>query len=293
MATKHTKSMQTFQEKYNLSFQNFFTIGSNPKIEKNNKIEEIPTACLMLMNTPKACPAAGSCRSVCLMTSGNPIYLDGKMKCRLRRNNAFMQDYQMFLRYLVINCYRHYLKNRNASKVAFRLNGVSDYPFESISVQLTQEDTDYIQKAFNIYIEPIRYGSVIEAVQKGLNLDNNQVLRNNVQFYDYTKRIDRDFKKAKELNYHLTLSHGSKFDTFKKALELSLNYAAAFNLKKSQELPKTFNYQGKELTVIDGDITDCRFLDIDNKTHIVGLRFKIVENKDNAKKLEFCIDTRS
>ena len=111
MATKHTESMKAFQNKYNLSFQNFFTF-TNPKIEKNNKIEEIPTACLMLMNTPKACPAAGSCRSVCLITSGNPIYKDGKMKCRLRRNNAFMQDYQMFLRYLVINCFRHYFKNK-------------------------------------------------------------------------------------------------------------------------------------------------------------------------------------
>ena len=290
MSTKHTASMKAFQTKHNLSFQNFFTF-TNPKIEKNNKIEEIPTACLMLMNTAKACPAAGSCRSVCLITSGNKIYFENKMKCRLRRNNAFMNDYQMFLRYLVINCFRHYFKNKNASKVAFRLNGVSDYPFESISVELTQEDTDYIQKAFNIYIEPIRYGSVIEAVQKGLNLDNNQVLRNFVQFYDYTKRVDRRFDIAKKLNYHLTLSHGSKFDTFKKALELSLNYAAAFNLKKSQELPKTFNYQGKELTVIDGDITDCRFLDINTDTHIVGLRFKIVENKDNAKKLEFCIDS--
>ena len=205
-----------------------------------------------------------------------------------------MNDYQMFLRYLVINCYRHYFKSKNASKVAFRLNGVSDYPFESISVQLTQEDTDYIQKAFNIYIEPIRYGSVIEAVQKGLDLDRNQVLKNFAQFYDYTKRIDRDFKKAKnELNYHLTLSHGSKFNTFSKAIEEGLNYAAAFNLKKSQPLPKTFNYQGRDLIVIDGDVSDCRFLDINTDTHIVGLRFKIVANKNNAEKLKFCIDTKS
>jgi len=290
MSTKHTESMKAFQNKHNLSFQNFFTF-TNPKIEKNNKIEEIPTACLMLMNTPKACPAAGSCRSVCLITSGNKIYFENKMKCRLRRNNAFMTDYQMFLRYLVINCFRHYFKNKASKLVSFRMNGVSDYPWESISVQLTQEDTDYIQKAFNIYIEPIRYGSVIEAVQKGLDLDRNQVLKNFVQFYDYSKRIDRDFKKAKELNYHITLSHGSKFDTFKKALELNLNYAAAFNLKKSQELPKTFTYQGRELSVVDGDVSDCRFLDIDTSTHIVGLRFKIVENKDNAKKLEFCIDS--
>ena len=39
MTTKHTESMKAFQKKYNLSFQNFFTIGSNPKIEKNNKID--------------------------------------------------------------------------------------------------------------------------------------------------------------------------------------------------------------------------------------------------------------
>ena len=289
MSVRHTASMQAFQAKHNLSFSNFFTIGSNPKIEKNTKISNIPTACLMLYNTPKACPAAGSCRSVCLMTAGNPAYLNNKIKCRIRRNNAFMTDYQMFLRYLVINCFRFYFKNKASKLVSFRLNGVSDYKFESISVKLTKEDCDYILKAFNIYIEPIRYGSVIEAVQKGLCLDNNQVLRNFVQFYDYSKRIDRDFKKAKKLNYHLTLSHGSKFDTFSKALELGLNYAAAFNLNKYQELPKTINYKGRDLIVIDGDITDCRFLDINSDTHIVGLRFKIVVNKDNQDKLAFCI----
>ena len=257
---------------------------------KNEKVSEIPTAILMLMNTPKACPSAGSCREVCLITSGNPIYLDNKIKCRIRRNNAFMSDYSIFLRYLVVNCFRHYAKHRDADKVGFRLNGVSDYAWEDFSVKLTAEDTDYIKKAFNIYIEPIRYGSVIEAVQKAIDLNNNELLKNSVQFYDYTKRIDRNFDKCKnELNYHLTLSHGSKHDTFKKALELGLNYAAAFNLKKSQELPKQFTYKGIKLNVIDGDITDYRPLDNNNKTNIVGLHFKIVVNKDNAKKLDFCI----
>ena len=288
MSTKHTKTFKAFQDKHNLSYQNFFTF-TNPKVLKNEKISEIPTAILMLMNTPKACPAAGSCREVCLITSGNPIYLDNKIKCRIRRNNAFINDYSIFLRYLVVNCFRHYSKNRTAEKVGFRLNGVSDYAFEDLSVKLTSEDTDYIQKAFNIYIEPIRYGSVIEAVQKAIDLNDNKLLRNSVQFYDYTKRIDRNFSKAKALNYHLTLSHGSKYDTFSKALELGLNYAAAFNLKKSQELPEKFTYKGINLNVIDGDITDFRPLDNNNKTNIVGLHFKIVVNKDNAKKLEFCI----
>ena len=289
MSTKHTETFKAFQNKHNLSYQNFFTF-TNPKVLKNEKVSEIPTAILMLMNTPKACPSAGSCRSVCLITSGNPIYLDNKIKCRIRRNNAFMSDYSTFLRYLVVNCFRHYAKHRGTDKVGYRLNGVSDYAWEDLSVKLTQEDTDYIKKAFNIYIEPIRYGSVIEAVQKAIDLNDNKLIRNSVQFYDYTKRIDRNFDKCKnELNYHLTLSHGSKHDTFKKALELGLNYAAAFNLKKSQDLPKQFTYKGIKLNVIDGDITDFRPLDNNNKTNIVGLHFKIVVNKDNAKKLDFCI----
>ena len=288
MSTKHTQTFKNFQTKHNLSYSNFFTF-TNPKVLKNEKISEIPTAILMLMNTPKACPSAGSCRSVCLITSGNPIYLDNKIKCRIRRNNAFMSDYSIFLRYLVVNCFRHYAKNRTADKVGFRLNGVSDYAWEDFSVKLTAEDTDYIKKAFNIYIEPIRYGSVIEAVQKAIDLNNNELLKNKVQYYDYSKRIDRDFKKIKALNYHITLSHGSKEDTFSKALELGLNYACAFNLKKSQNLPKNFTYKGIKLNVIDGDLTDYRPLDNNTKTNIVGLHFKIVVNKDNAKKLNFCI----
>ena len=96
-------------------------------------------------------------------------------------------------------------------------------------------------------------------------------------------------EKIKALNYHITLSHGSKEDTFSKALELGLNYAAAFNLKKSQNLPTTFKYRGKSYKVTDGDITDARFMDDNKTTNIIGLRFKIVVNKDNANKLAFCI----
>ena len=288
MATKHTDDMKNFSKKHNLTYSNFFTF-TNPKVEKNTKISNVPTAILMLLNTAKACPAAGSCRKVCLITSGNPVYKENKMKCRLRRNNAFMTDYSMFLRYLVINSFMHYSKNRNFETIGYRFNGISDYKWESIAVKLEKSDSDYILKAFNIYIEPIRYNNIIECIQSGLDLTLNQSTSKKIQCYDYSKRIDRDWQVAKKLNYHLTLSHGSKFDTFTKSLELGLNYAAAFNLKKTQELPKKFTYRGKELTVIDGDITDARFTDINTDTHIIGLRFKIVENKNNQDKLAFCI----
>ena len=288
MATKYTVDMKNFSKKHNLTYSNFFTF-TNPKVEKNTKISNVPTAILMLLNTAKACPAAGSCRKVCLITSGNPVYKENKLKCRIRRNNAFMTDYSMFLRYLVINSFMHYSKNRSFETIGYRFNGISDYKWESIAVKLEKSDTDYILKAFNIYIEPIRYNNIIECIQSGLDLTLNQSTSKKIQCYDYTKRIDRDWKLAKKLNYHLTLSHGSKFDTFTKSLELGLNYAAAFNLKKTQELPKKFTYKGKQLTVIDGDITDARFTDINTDTHIIGLRFKIVENKNNQDKLAFCI----
>ena len=288
MATKYTVDMKNFSKRHNLTYSNFFTF-TNPKVEKNTKISNVPTAILMLLNTAKACPAAGSCRKVCLITSGNPVYKENKMKCRLRRNNAFMNDYSMFLRYLVINSFMHYSKNRNFETIGYRFYGISDYKWESIAVKLEKSDSDYILKAFNIYFEPIRYNNVIECIQSGLDLTLNQSTSKKIQCYDYTKRIDRDWKLAKKLNYHLTLSHGSKFDTFTKSLELGLNYAAAFNLKKTQELPKKFTYKGKQLTVIDGDITDARFTDINTDTHIIGLRFKIVENKNNQDKLAFCI----
>ena len=89
-----------------------------------------------------------------------------------------------------------------ADKVGFRLNGVSDYAWEDFSVKLTKEDITILKRHL-IFILNIRYGSVIEAVQKAIDLNNNELLKNSVQFYDYTKRIDRNFSKAKALNYHI------------------------------------------------------------------------------------------
>ena len=50
MATKHTDDMKNFSKKHNLTYSNFFTF-TNPKVEKNTKISNVPTAILMLLNT--------------------------------------------------------------------------------------------------------------------------------------------------------------------------------------------------------------------------------------------------
>ena len=90
-----------------------------------------------------------------------------------------------------------------------------------------------------------------------------------IKFYDYTKDATR-FDKELPKNYHLTFSRSEKNDDdVKKLLKLGVNVAVVFN-----KLPET--YQGKK--VINGDITDLRFLDKQNV--IVGLSAKGFGKKD-------------
>ena len=93
-----------------------------------------------------------------------------------------------------------------------------------------------------------------------------------VQFYDYTKIPTRKIAHIK--NYHLTWSYS----------EANIKYAAWFEKIKhniavvfrTKDLPITF--KGKK--VIDGDLTDMRFLDESNV--IIGLKAKGKARKDTS-----------
>jgi len=284
-----SKDLREFRTKWNLNSTNTFTLTS-PKVMKNLTVSNAPTLVLYLLPTSKACPAAGTCRKICLNTAGNPVYLDNKLKCRKRRNDAFMQDFNLFLRNLVLETIRFYSKNRDYKKLGLRLNGTSDYSWENVPVTITSNDSDYLLKQFNVYIKPIRYSSILEAILKGLDTKLNQSINTKLIAYDYTKRIDRDWEKCRnKLNYHLTLSHGSKFDTLTKALELKLNYAAAFDLKKSQEFPEYIEINGRKIYIFDADKTDFRPLDSNDKTYIAGLRMKRTPNQTKEDRKQFCI----
>jgi hypothetical protein len=284
-----SKDLREFRNKWNLKTNNTFTLTS-PKVMKNLTVSNAPTLVLYLLPTSKACPAAGTCRKICLNTAGNPVYLDNKLKCRKRRNDAFMQDFNLFLRNLVLETMRFYSKNRDYSKLGLRLNGTSDYAWENVPVTITSNDSDYLLKQFNVYIKPIRYTSILEAILKGLDTKLNQSINTKLIAYDYTKRIDRDWEKCRnKLNYHLTLSHGSKFDTLTKALELKLNYAAAFDLKKSELFPEYIELKGKKIYIFDADKTDFRPLDNNDKTYIAGLRMKRTPNQTKEDRKQFCL----
>lgn len=96
-----------------------------------------------------------------------------------------------------------------------------------------------------------------------------------VQFYDYTKH-PRAYERIRA-NYSLTFSwSGENLSECVDALSHGLNVAVPFNVKKGQPLPASWN----GYRVVDGDISDLRFLD--ETGVIVGLRVKSVNSKRKA-----------
>ena len=89
-----------------------------------------------------------------------------------------------------------------------------------------------------------------------------------VQFYDYTKRLDREDMPA---NYTLTVSATERWNTNVTHVRRAVrdhNVAVIFDTPRTQDLPET--HAG--ILVVDGDKSDLRFNDPDGV--IVGLRAK-------------------
>ena len=120
-------------------------------------------------------------------------------------------------------------------------------------------------------------------------------------FYDYTK-IKRNWAECRRIGYHLTASFDGWQNTAnlaicRDALKNGVNVAAAFNLKKGQDLPTLAEVStivgGNSLTflpVCDGDLTDFRPSD-PTGGHIIGLRFKLPHGiaYTDAEKSAFCM----
>ena len=286
-----SKDLKEFRTKWNLKSNNTFTYTS-PKILKNEKVLNIPTVVLYLKPTLKACPAAGSCRSMCLNLAGNPAYLNNKLRCRSRRDLAFRTNENLFLRNLVLELFRFYSKNRSFKTLGCRLNGVSDHNWLEIPVTITSEDTLYISNKFNIWVESKTYSNIFELVRDSKDIKaplKKFSVSNKLKFYDYSKRVDLDFNLAKKLEYHLTLSAGSLYDTLGTAIKYKLNYAGVLNVKKNALMPSYIKINGINFPVIDGDITDWRIGDNNDTTNIVGLRVKRTPNQTEEMRKAFCI----
>lgn len=196
----------------------------------------------------EVCPkASAGCKAACLYSAGR-----GKMhsvsSSRINRTRWFFEDRDSFMAILVKDIKKIVRKAKREKKMpAIRLNGTSDIAFEKIRVTVD-----------------------------GVSYRNLMLAFPDVQFYDYTKILNR--KAALHLpNYHLTFSLAEdNDDDAEKALKQGYNVAVVMDLKPKDKKPATWN----RIPVVDGDQSDIRFWD--GSGNIVALTAKGDARKDTS-----------
>jgi hypothetical protein len=224
--------------------------------------------------------------------------MTNKQAARIRRTLAFSADKQRFARLLVCTILDKVNKNSGAP-IALRLNGTSDIAWENVDFMVDAEFSTFCRRKFGHEL-PIGRRNIFELFNC-LMADNPSL---SVKFYDYTK-IKRNWAECRRLGYHLTFSfdgweNAANVKLCRDALQNGINVAAAFNLKRGQQLPPfadatafnllpTDQQTGRLLPVYDGDLSDFR--PFDPTGWIVGLRFKLPHgiSYTDADKKAFCI----
>jgi hypothetical protein len=273
-------------------------LSTNPKTEKSHVQTYILHLSPADTSGVNVCAGAGNCKKICLHFAGNPVYMTNKQAARIRRTLAFSADKQRFARLLVCAILDKVNKNSGAP-IALRLNGTSDIAWENVDFTVDAEFSTFCRRKFGHEL-PIGKRNIFELFNC-LMADNPGL---SVKFYDYTK-IKRNWAECKRLGYHLTFSfdgweNAANVKLCRDALRNGINVAAAFNLKRGQQLPPfvdatafnlllTDQQTGRLLPVYDGDLSDFRPLDPTG--WIVGLRFKLPHgiSYTNADKQAFCI----
>lgn len=277
--------LATIAKQYKISYRDL--LSTNPKTEKSH----IQTYILHLaphnISGVNVCPGAGNCAKICLHFAGNPVYMTNKQAARIRRTLAYAADPKRFARLIVCAILDKINKNPGQT-IALRLNGTSDIAWENVDFHITPEFATFCR---------IKFGHDLPIGQRNIFEIFNQFTINGgplVVFYDYTK-IRRNWAECKRLGYHLTFSYDGADNKQNakiaaSAIMAGVNVAAAFNLKRGQNLPNFVRYQGRKFTVVDGDLSDYRPGDPQGYK-IIGLRFKLPHGLKytDAQKSAFCI----
>lgn len=186
------------------------------------------------------CPHSScGCRAACLYTAGRGRFQQIK-DARIKKTVYLFQEREKFMNDLRLSIKRIVRLSQKRNLIsAVRLNGTSD---------LAWEDTEIMQEFPS------------------------------VQFYDYTKSVER-CKKQLPKNYNLTFSRSESNDNLVEEIvrETKVNVAVVFT---SANLPAT--YLGHK--VVNADNHDLRFLD--GESVICGLKAKGDAKKDKS---GFCV----
>lgn len=190
------------------------------------------------------CPfSTEGCRSSCLYDAGMARVFPRIKSARIRKTRWLHDDREGFLKELRNDIRLVAEKAEREGLIpAFRLNGTSDLPW--LAMQMAREFPEY-------------------------------------QFYDYTK-IPRPWLRQLP-NYHITFSLSeSNFQDAFDCLQHGMNVAVVFDVpakgknRKALPLPEMF----RGVHVVDGDLSDLRFLDQHRFGLVVGLRAKGKAKRD-------------
>ena len=230
---------------------NLLSISSDAKTSKGEKLGFLtgilylaPYKTISIYNTCAMANIAG-CDIACLYTAGRGSY-SNVQNARINKTNWFYQDRQGFMLQLIKNINSLIYKAKKLGLIPLiRLNGTSDIKWENVSFEY-----------------------------QGKQYDNIMELFPDIQFYDYTKIINRNNLPA---NYDLTFSYSGKPEFIKyvnKAINNNMRIAVVF--KDKYNLPNEF----MGLSVVNGDNTDIRHLDPQGV--IVALYAKGKAKSDNT-----------
>lgn len=229
-----------------MKVQPILGIDTNAKTVKGSKYGYLTGICYLApsdesgFNTCKH--ASDGCRTACLFTAGRGAMSNVK-EARINKTLAFFKNKQVWMKQLCGEITKLVKKAHKDGKIpCVRLNGTSDLPWENIK------------------------------------LDGKNIMEHfpDVQFYDYTKHVDRALNYVSGLlakNYHLTFSRSetNQADVLK-VLAAGGNVAVVF---RGVQPPVWEGFK-----VIDGDASDLRFTDDVNV--IVGLTEKGLAKRDES-----------
>lgn len=227
------------------------SVNLTTKHQKAYKYDELTYSLYLApakMSGYEVCPKrTEECTRLCLNESGmNTMNMNGDKinQSRIKKTKLFFEHREFFVNWLIDEIYSAKLKaERLGYHFSVRLNNTSDINPVSFYIDYKGEKKNVLE------IFP------------------------NVQFYDYTKVLNRIELTKKYKNYDLTFSYsGENLDECVTALENNVRVAVVF-----KNVPEKF-WNRK---VIDGDAYDMRYRDEGNV--IVGLKFKRVRNKVTEK----------
>jgi len=222
-----------------MSVPNELLTTSNYKTKKGEKFgyeTHILNLAPSNLSGTNTCPSSSKgCAAACLNTSGL-ANCEGPQNARIVKTKYFFEHRAEFMKMLNKEINRAIKKSTNKGLIpTFRLNGTSDIRWEEV-----------------------KYGP-----------DNKSVFEQfpDQQFYDYTKIPNRYRGKPLPSNYQLVFSRSEENDRFvNQAMQKGQNVAVVFG--DPPGLPNDW----RGWPVIDGDVSDLRFLDPPRS--VVGLKAK-------------------